>query len=175
MAKTEKPSDKSPEKDKPATSTPVPDDTLERVSFYVDKATGALGPTTRDETKQKLARMVARPETRKLLGVDGPGPTARTGTDASVVAMLYAVVGRLEIVVAKMAGVPADRAEALAFTPDEVALLVPPTKAVLDKYDVSFGSYEEEFALGAALLPIVLAKVALLRGGPVQLPLKVVS
>lgn len=127
--------------------------------------TGAIAwDRMRPETQERL---------RKALGPVASGtaqaaPGATTGGfDAGLCGVLYDALSVGLVGFAKSRGVSESQAAIVAITPEEKAQLVPPTVAVLNKYNATLGKYQEEMVLAVLVTTILSGKLALLRATPV--------
>lgn len=155
-----------PKADKPTNSRDkaVADGDLLRVTLTYNKD-GSLYEGTRQPTLDELKKVMAHPGNRaKVLGPEGPA--AAVQVDPSIIAILYVGLVRCEQLLAQVLGAPEDRVRQLTVTGDQLQALIPASQAMLDKYGVSLGKWETETAFAMALLPVVLAHTAILRGHP---------
>jgi|SRR5882672_1002261 len=137
-----------------------------RLSVQLD-AQGAIDfERMRPDTREKL---------RAALERSGPGAFGLRATASAVsgpvvesfppemAEVIYDSLSSLLVGLARRGGHSAESAGVLAFTPQEKQALVPPTVAVLNKYNASLGKYQEEITLGILLVTITSGKLALLR------------
>jgi hypothetical protein len=124
-------------------------------------------------TRDQLKALLSDPElSSRLGGVAVPGATgpAAEGFPPEVCGIIFDSLSMLMVGMARRAGYSADRAAGLAFSDSEKGKLTAPTVAVMNKYNVSLGKYEEEIMLGMTLVTILSGKLALLRAVPVEPP-----
>lgn len=142
----------------PAVAVIPPVNGRERLSLPVD-ASGALDwETLRASTREKLKTAFAdTARVQRELGIGGavnvtaPPSAEIVKLNAMLVQSLYKAVGGLLVLSARSRGVPDDAAELLRFHEDECAMLVDPTLAVLNKYELLGGKYAEEITLIACV------------------------
>lgn len=142
-----------------------------RLSVQLDDHGNIAWDRMRPETQAKL---------RAALGTPGPG----TGTTAAPAAqgggfppelcgVLYDSLSVLFVGLARRSGYTEAQAARMSFTPDERGQLVPPTVAVLNKYNTSLGKYQEEIVLGVLVTTILSGKLAALRADAPAAPILV--
>ena len=134
-----------------------------RLSVQLDGDGRIAWDRMRADTKDKLVAAAAGDAT--LTGNVLPfTPKAATEKFPPQLAeVLYDSLSVMMMGLAQRGGYSQDEAAVLAFQPNEKAALVPPTLAVLDKYNASLGQYQEEIVLGTLLVTIITGKLTLLR------------
>jgi len=151
-----------PETGKPAVVNDAPV-LAARLSVQLDEHGAIAWDRMRPETQAKL-RQAMGASSGTVTG--GPG-VAQVSTGAGfppeLCGVLYDSLSVLLVGLARRSGYTQTQAAGLAFTPDERAQLVPPTIAVLNKYNTSLGKYQEEIVLGVLVTTVLSGKLAILR------------
>lgn len=129
-----------------------------------------LSVTMDDQGRIDWGRM--RPETRDKLRdaikssytpTAEPGKATRESFPPAMAEVVYDSLSMFLMGLARRGGYTQEQAGVLAFSREEKGALIPPTLAVLNKYDTSLGKYQEEIVLGVLLTTIVSGKLALLK------------
>lgn len=135
-----------------------------RLSVQLDDqgriAWARMRPDTRDKLKAALTGDNVLPFT------PGPAPATTARADSfppQLAEVLYDSLSMFFVGLARRGGHTPEQASTLAFSAQEKGVLIPPTIAVLNKYNASLGQYQEEIILGTLLTTIITGKLALLR------------
>lgn len=156
----------------PVDATPkiVDHDLAPRLSIPLSKDKGRIAyDKMQDKTRGELRRVLSDPELADRLGVTAPGVTAPGGGSKAfppeLCGVAFDAISMLIVALAKNKQV--DRAELLAFTDADKAILNPKAALLLDKYvPNSLGTYQLEMEFGLALLGVIAGKLAILRAQP---------
>jgi len=150
-----------PETGKPAAPADAPV-LAARLSVQLDDHGAIAWDRMRPETQAKLRQAIGTTGT-----VTGGPHVAQVSTGAGfppeLCGVLYDSLSVLLVGLARRSGYTQTQAAGLAFTTDERAQLVPPTIAVLNKYNTSLGKYQEEIVLGVLVTTVLSGKLAILR------------
>jgi hypothetical protein len=150
-----------PETGKPAAPADAPV-LAARLSVQLDDHGAIAWDRMRPETQAKLRQAIGTTGT-----VTGGPHVAQVSTGAGfppeLCGVLYDSLSVLLVGLARRSGYTQTQAAGLAFTADERAQLVPPTIAVLNKYNTSLGKYQEEIVLGVLVTTVLSGKLAILR------------
>lgn len=179
MAKTEKRknSDRTPEparaEDRADQASEAPERVLgERVTVQLTEEGQIDWERMQAKTRAKLERAGVGPGGVQTAPQTAP---AAPGLDPNVAGMLWGGIGSLLVGAASWMGYPKDEALKMQFTPDERAALVEPTNAVLAKYSVSLGEYEEEIMLALAVGTLTYSKFTAMKKPATVTPLREVK
>lgn len=136
-----------------------------RLSVQLDEQGRIAWARMRPETRAKLQDALKGDTVVPFVPsgpVAVPGPSVETFPPA-LAEVLYDSLSMLLMGLARRGGYTQDEAAVLMFAPQEKQALVPPTLAVLNKYNASLGKYQEEIILGTLLTTIISGKIALLK------------
>lgn len=116
----------------------------------------------RDKSKEALKRALSDAAVLPALGL-GMAHAAPDLLPAAAVAPLYAILGRIEaLIAARVYKLPAERLQSIfAYTPAQLDMLCPPTARIVSKYGgMVLAKYQDEFTLALALLQCTQEQIA---------------
>jgi hypothetical protein len=137
-----------------------------RFALPLDKDGNVLISTMRDESREKLRKILTDPAVAKALGVSGDETTTAGPVLAFPPMLLFPLVNVLSmaemLVVARVTKAPRELVERVAgFTREEAQQLAPALGAVLSKYGSGLlTKYGDEIALAAMLSMMTMSKIA---------------